>query len=316
MPIIRNHTALCFDMSRMTALDDGSWLPMIPAGIFSGRDGRTWNNSDPDGVVAAFGMKLPFDIEHATETREGRTDAVGWLLELQNRAGEIWARVEWNAEGSELIDGKKFGFYSPAFEYDPVDSRVTAMASAGLTNKPNLFVPALNHEENIMPLPAELIQALGLPADAEIAQAIIAINTLKSDHQTALNRANAGPDLNKFVPKETHELALNRAQASEAKLAEYQERELSALVDDAIKAGKVAPANREMYLGLCRSDTGRQQFAAFVAAAPVIASSDPAKASKADKPQLEEHELAMCRKLGIKHEEYLAARQSMNKQGE
>ena len=40
--------------------------------------------------------------------------------------------------------------------------------------------------------------------------------TLKADHQLAMNRAAAGPDLTKFVPKETYELALNRATTAEA----------------------------------------------------------------------------------------------------
>lgn len=311
----RNYTALCFDLTSQVALDDGLWLPMIPSGVFSGRDGRTWNNNQPDIVVSTLDQKIPFDIEHATETRIGDTDAVGWILALQNRAGEIWARVEWNAKGREKIDEKKFAFYSPAFEYDQTGS-ITALVSAGLTNKPNLRVPALNREEISMPLPVLLTQALGLSADADEAQALTAINTLKSEHQVALNRANAGPDLTKFVPQETYQLAMNRATASETKLAEYQERESSSLVDDAIKAGKVAPANREMYLGLCRTEAGRQQFTSFVSTAPVIASSDPAQQGKQDKPQLAEHELAMCRKLGIKQDEYLAARKNMNTQGE
>lgn len=315
----KTYLALCFDLSRQEVHDEKVWLPLIPAGQFSGNDGRTWTNSNPDGVIASFSRKRPFDIEHATHLKGPKGEkapAVGWILALQNMAGEIWGMVEWNSEGRESLEKKEYAFYSPAFTFDGAGN-VLGIVSAGLTNEPNLEqLPALNREETTMPLPVLLTQALGLAADADEAQALTAITTLKSEHQLALNRANAGPDLTKFVPKETHDMALNRAQTSEAKLAEYQERELSALVDDAIKAGKVAPANREMYLGLCRSDAGRQQFAAFIESAPVIASSEPAKGGKTDKPQLEEHELAMCRKLGIKHEEYLAARQAKNKQGE
>ncbi|MEN3760255.1 phage protease [Aeromonas veronii] len=300
----RTHIAICFDMSRMVASDQSNWLPMIPAGIFSGRDGRSWNNADPDGVVSAFSMKLPFDVEHATETREGKTEAVGWIVELQNREGEIWARVEWNAEGSELIEGKKYGFYSPAFDYSPVDGRVVAMSSAGLTNKPNLYVPALNHQEDhTVKLPLVLTQLLGLAEDATAEQAVTAINAMQAQQQIALN---AQQDPTKFVPAATHQLALNRSQELEAKLAEIEKSKVDALVDAAIAEGKVAPADKAMYVGLCSTEAGREQFTAWCGRAPVIADASKVNTKPpAAVDGLTENQLAMCRKMKIAPEQYL-----------
>lgn len=40
------------------------------------------------------------------------------------------------------------------------------------------------------------------------------------------------------------------------------------MVDDA--AGKIAPANKEMFLGMCRAEGEVEQFKKFVEAAPVI----------------------------------------------
>ena len=305
----RTHIAICFDMSRMVAEDQSNWLPMIPTGIFTGRDGRSWNNSDPDGVVAAFTMKLPFDVEHATETREGNTEAVGWIVELQNRTGEIWGRVEWNAEGSELIEGKKYGFYSP------VDGRVVAMSSAGLTNKPNLYVPALNNQEDhTVKLPLILTQLLGLAEDATAEQAVTAINAMQAQNQIALN---AQQDPTKFVPAATHQLALNRTQELEGKLAEIEQSKVDALVDAAITEGKVAPADKAMYLGLCSTEAGRQQFTAWCSRAPVIADASVVNTTTLKPGALSTDELALCHKMGQKPEEYLAAKQAMKaKQGE
>lgn len=311
----RTHIAICFDMSRMVAEDQSNWLPMIPTGIFTGRDGRSWNNSDPDGVVAAFTMKLPFDVEHATETREGNTEAVGWIVELQNRIGEIWGRVEWNAEGSELIEGKKFGFYSPAFDYSPVDGRVVAMSSAGLTNKPNLYVPALNNQEDFtVKLPLILTQLLGLAEDATAEQAVTAINAMQAQNQIALN---AQQDPTKFVPAATHQLALNRTQELEGKLAEIEQSKVDALVDAAITEGKVAPADKAMYVGLCSTEAGRQQFTAWCSRAPVIADASKVNTTTEQVGALSTDELALCRKMGQKPEEFLAAKQAMKaKRGE
>jgi len=312
----RIHKAICFDMSRMVAEEQGVWLPLIPAGQFSGRDGRSWNNSNPDGVVAQFDMKLPFDVEHATETREGNTEAVGWIVELQNRTGEIWGRVEWNGAGSELLEEKKFGFYSPAFDYFSDSREVFAMLSAGLTNKPNLYVPALNHQEDhTVKLPLVLTQLLGLAEDATAEQAVTAINAMQAQQQIALN---AQQDPTKFVPAATHQLALNRTQELESKLAEIEKSKVDALVDAAIAEGKVAPADKPMYVGLCSTEAGREQFTAWCSRAPVIADSSKVKTTTEQTTgALSADELALCRKMGQKPEEFLAAKQAMKaKQGE
>lgn len=288
----------------------GVWLPMIPAGEFAGNDGRRWVNRDPDAVVAAFTRKLPFDIEHSTHLLGAKgkyAPAIGWIEALENRDGAIWARVVWNSDPQWDIKDKAYAYYSPAFTYDDAGV-VKAMRSAGLTNDPNLDLPALNRtEDTSMPISKELAAALGLTETATDADAVAAVNALNTTHQTALNRAQQ-PDLNKYVPKETYDLALNRATDAEAKLADIHEKDVAALVDDAIDSGKVAPANREMYLGLCRSEQGRAQFAEFMKTAPTIVTNVPTQTPKtpANPPTLDPEELAICRKMGVSKDDYLA----------
>lgn len=316
----KTYLALCFDMTRAEVVEQAVWLPIFPAGQFEGVDGRSWVNDNPDQVVASFTVKRPIDIEHSTHIKGPQGEpapAVGWVLQLQNRSGEIWGMVEWNSEGQEMLEKKEYSFYSPAFKYT-ASGQVVSLASIGLTNEPNMSdLPALNREETQMPLPVELTQALGLGADADTASALTAINTLKADHQLAMNRANAGPDLAKFVPKETYELAMNRATTAEAKVKETEEAKLAALVDEAITAGKIAPANKEMFLGMCRAEGGVEKFQAFVQTAPVIADANAPANKPAQGGALSADELALCRKMGQKPEEFLAAKQAMKaKQGE
>lgn len=306
----KTYLALCFDLSRQQVRDEKVWLPLIPPGVFSGLDGRTWNNSNPDAVVAAFTRKRPFDVEHATHILgpQGKpAPAYGWIEALENIDGEVWGMVEWNEDGERVLAAKNYAFYSPSFTYD-ANGVVRRITSAALTNDPNLDqLPALNREETPMPLPVELTQALGLGADAEIATALTAINTLKADHQLALNRANAGPDLTKFVPKETYELALNRATAAETMVKETGDAKLGALVDDAITAGKIAPANKEMFLGMCRSEGGVDKFNAFVASAPVIADASKVKVKVPQQVgELSKDQLALCRAMDVTPESWLA----------
>ncbi|WP_417880327.1 phage protease [Vibrio sp.] len=314
-------TALCFSLQPTSvaenATEQGVWLPMIPAGTFAGVDSRSWTNNNPEQVIARFTQKRPFDIEHSTHIKAPKGEpapAYGWITKAENRNGEIWGFIEWNDDGAQLIDEKKYAFYSPSFTYDK-SGQVLALVSAALTNDPNLDVPALNQrmENANMPLPKIVLDALGLAEDATPEQAEVAINSLKQEKDVALNRAQT-VDLNKFVPKETYDVALNRASSAEDKLAQIHNQEIESLVDDAIEAGKVAPANKDMYVSLCRSEGGMEQFKSFVATAPaVVESQEKQKPAVATNSKLNDVELAMCRKMGVSEEEYLAAKAETNK---
>ncbi|WP_254591864.1 phage protease [Candidatus Williamhamiltonella defendens] len=54
------------------------WLELIPVGEqITGRDGRSWVNDPPQGMVDAFQANhadLPIDIEHATELKAPKGD--------------------------------------------------------------------------------------------------------------------------------------------------------------------------------------------------------------------------------------------------
>lgn len=307
-------TALCFSMSKamQDESESGMWLPMIPAGLFAGVDGRMWNNSDPDAVVASFQKKRPFDVEHSTQLKGPKGEpapAVGWILKLESRDGEIWGYTEWNEDGDEYVNGKKYAFYSPAFDHLK-DGTVTALASSALTNDPNLNVPSLNHKEaNDMTLSKAIREALILGEEATEQDAVTAICSLQSDKETALNSV-----MKDYVPKETHQIALNRAAKAEGELTEIRSKEIDDLVQGAIDEGKVAPANKDMYVSLCRTEGGVEQFKSFLGTAPAIATNSRVNTPKDEhgKPKLEEHEVALCRKMGVTEEEFIAAKQTMN----
>lgn len=306
--------ALCFQLPDLTdnALPD--WLPMIPAGTFTGRDGRSWVNNNPDAIIRASLAypKLPFDIEHATELKGPKGEeapAYGWIDEYRVSDGVVEAHVTWTDDGAAQLRARKYLYYSPAFRFT-ADGQVTRLSSAALTNKPNLDLPALNSEENAMTVPVQIVTVLGLAATATADDAVKAIQQLKTSEQVALNRAE-NPDLSKFIPVETHNLALNRAKDAEQKLADIATREAEALVDAAIKSGKVAPANRDMYLATCRTEDGCKQFADFVKGAPVIVNTDPEKKKdpgQGDTVTLSEEDLAMCRAMGIKEADFISVR--------
>ncbi|WP_250638218.1 phage protease [Vibrio mimicus] len=87
------------------------------------------------------------------------------------------------------------------------------------------------------------------------------------------------------------------------------------MVEDAIKAGKVAPANKEMFLGMCRAEGGIEQFKKFVETAPAIATNSKVTTTQTSvqADELDPEEIALCRKMGVTQEEYLKSKQSLAK---
>lgn len=304
------------------------WVQLTPQGPhLPGRDGRTWSLPDPDAVVLAYadravaGMEAPVDFEHATHIKGDkgeRADAIGWVKELANRDGALWGRIDWTEAGRAAIASRGYRYLSPGFYFTGPQRVVSRLVSVGLTNLPNFDLPALNRESPEMendPMDPAVLQALGLNPTATAAEAVLAINSLKSAEQLAMNRA-ATPDPEKFVPKADHQLALNRISEFEAADKARAEKEAEGAVDAAITAGKIAPASRDYHLATCRAEGGLERFRAFVEAQPVIAAPSGLDKKNPDAlpGKLSAEELAVCRQLGIPPEEFAAARAAEGKE--
>ena len=156
----------------------------------------------------------------------------------------------------------------------------------------------------------DALEALGLEEGASNGDVLTAINKLKSDEQTARNRAET-PDTSKFVPKADYDLAMNRIRTFEGDAEKRAEAEITAAVDAAVEAGKIAPSSRDYHTAACRSEGGLANFQAMVEASPVIAAKtdlddkDPAqKGSTA----LSSEEIATCRALGMTEAEFAKAK--------
>lgn len=304
------------------------WVQLTPQGPrLPSRDGREWQLPDPDLVVRAYaeslsaGVEAPVDFEHATHVKGEigeRADAVGWVKELANRDGALWGRIDWTETGRAAVASRGYRYLSPGFFFSPATRAVARLASVGLTNLPNFALPALNREhpepEND-PMDPAVLEALGLTPTATAAEAVLAINTLKSAEQLALNRA-ATPDPEKFVPKADHQLALNRITEFESAEKTRAEEAAVAAVDAAVAEGKIAPASREYHLATCRAEGGLERFRAFAAAQPVIAppSGLDKKAPGTPPGKLNAEELAVCRQLGMTPEDFTAARAAEGKE--
>ena len=237
--------------------------------------------------------------------------ARGFFEEYEIRDGAVYGRVALNQHGKDRITAREYIYYSPALLHDP-EGVILGISSVGLTNKHNLDLPALNRQTSKEPtMDPTIAQALGLADNATAQDAVTAIQKLSGDLQTSLNRE---ADPTKFVPVETHQLALNRAQTAETTLAELKTaettREAETLVDGAIEGGKIAPANRDHYLALCRQEGGMATVKTLLETAPkVLTEQSPAGDPNANTP-LTEAELSVCRQLGQDPEAFLKSKKA------
>ena len=287
---------------------------LLPSGEVVGRDGRRWLNSEPDAVVRAFaelGRDMPIDIEHAGEIKAPKGEpapAVGWITALENEGGAVFGRVQWLPQGADLVGGRQYRYLSPVILYRPADGVITGLAGAGLTNRPNLRLGALNHHtegEQHMETnsyQSALNAALGLPETCGHDKALNAVSELKARLDGALADLS---DLKKFVPRADYDQALERAANAEKTLADERsarlEGEIEAEIAEALKAGRITPATADYHRAACRQEGGLDRFREFVKAAPVIA---PDSGLDGRKPEdgakaLNAEERQVCALMGI-----------------
>ncbi len=288
------------------ALPEGlsEWIQLLPAGEIVTRDGRgPYKNTNPQAIVEeflAYGMPIAIDYEHQSldaEEKTSPTPAAGWIHELEIRGGEIWARVEWNERAAEMIAAKEYRYISPVFQYDPKTGVVGLIVSAGLTNRPNLYLQAVARQGgNMNELIERLCYMLNLPVtntpeeivthlqrlidlvqgNASAAQAIAQALSLPDGTElpaiaTAVaSRLAADPDPARFVPRAEHDRVASTLQ----QLQEQGKKDDAARkVSEAIVSRKVSPAMKSWATDYATRDP--EGFAAYVAAAPAIVAEGP-----------------------------------------
>ena len=299
-------------LNSIDLVNNQGWYLLLPAGHVVGRDGRNWINQNPQVVVQAFttnSADLPVDIEHSTELKAPQGEpspAVGWIKQLRvSGTGGVEALIEWTDAGKQLVDSKAYRYMSPVFVFNASSKEVVRLTSVGLTNQPNLYLPALNHnqkyQEDDMSI-AAIALALGLSADASEKEVLAATHK-------AMNAVNT-PPLDKFVPntdyKAMEQRALNAEQKLQAINTAQKDAEITSAVEAAIVAGKIAPASKDYHIAACRVEGGLDRFNAFVTSAPSITitainSQQPTQGSAI---ALSDVEKAICQQMGISEADF------------
>lgn len=304
--------------------DVPEWINASPAdAVIVGRDGRKFDNSHPQRVLDWFKSHrgdIVVDINHSTEIRAPRGEespAAGFVKEMALRNNEVWARVEWNTRGDEIIRRRDYRFVSPTYLVDK-SGKIAGIRSIALTNTPNLYLPALNSQgsEEAKDMDLEKLAKI-LATDPTEISVTAALNALvaKRDELTAqLNAAQSEiPSIDKFMPRADYDAMAARATAAEAQLAEMKkaahDAEVNSVLDEAKRAGKIVPATVEHYRAMCQSEAGLGAFREFLKVTPALGSDTSLDTRTIPQPnaQLTQEVLAVCQLTGVSAEDYLAA---------
>ena len=251
------------------------WVHLVPAGTFTGVDGRGPYRVKDLAALAAASMKpgrLVVDENHATDLAAPRghsAPARGWIVEMQARADGLWGRVEWTAAGRALLADRAYRGISPAMAVDKRDkTTVRAVLRASLVNDPNLPLTTLpNRKQEPAVDRVKLRASLGLAEDADeaaILAAAEAARTAISTHAAQLKQiADAAkadkPEVAAIVTvlqargqddgaELRKELVALQAKLTTLETAQKTER-ATAVVDKAIRDGKPIPKTlRDHYI--------------------------------------------------------------------
>ena len=309
---------------------DENWCEVVSIdelGKAIGRDGREWT-ADLKRIEARFradGLELPIDLEHASHIKAPKGDAApayGWASDVRVEGNKLLAKIQWNSEGGDLVKSKKYRYLSPGFT--EAGNEIVALVSLALTNVPNFSQPALNRSES--PMNKKILEKLGLKEDAtdvEIEAAIEALTQAKQSPPKVNEEEGGGPNANpKDVPPSDstalnanqtpisvgqYQAVVDRCNMQEVALNRFRNQETEAMVDSAIKSGKILPAIRNEQITLCNA-LGVKGYQAYLEKLPTIVNGEKNQQNPQGLPgSLNQTEIQVCRLLGTDPEKYKQA---------
>jgi phage I-like protein len=120
----------------------------------------------------------------------------------------------------------------------------------------------------------ELCAMLGLSEAVTDVEMLAAVKALNAARQTDTSRV----DLEAYAPRADLCAMETRALAAEKQIADLNadilKKEAEAVVDGAIKAGKITPANREEYLAFCSTNEGLEKMKNIFSRTPPVISAE------------------------------------------
>lgn len=240
---------------------------------------------------------LPVDVDHSPE-KKGETEAAGWITALHKQGNELWATVEWNTLGRELVGDRRYAYISPSYQHNYADEtgkrHGTALVGVALTNRPFLSMAtvslskdwtfaqevddinetgkdAASDSPEDMPDFKNIATKMGLSADADEATILAKAEELLARPTEAqnVNLSELAKAEGKVLVDGTQLSALVAdAAAGKAAADELRSQKFETAFDKALSQGRMTPAQKEMMKDLY--DLDADKTLAAMAAAPQV----------------------------------------------
>ncbi len=186
-----------------------------------GLDGRNFN-VDGESLFERLnvnGLELPLTVDHGWSSKYG-ADSSAWFKDFELREDGIYATMELNELGKELIESKKYKYLSPEYLIYPNSFDVEELIGMGLVNQPNLLNESLNHQQN-------------------------------NQHKEPNDMAMTDEEKAKQEALEAENKQLKEQQQTLAQeVNEMKKNQLAQKVDNAIAKGELLPAKKDFALTL------------------------------------------------------------------
>lgn len=290
---------------------------LFPAGAVETTKGIFLFDAQAQASVMAkatdWGNDYPVDYDHAMGSifatdpaQSGK--AAGWFKPVVKN-GELWAtEVSWTPAAAKMLTDREYRYCSPRFHIEDDGGRISELVNVALTNLPatKRMDPLMASRAGEPGNPKEskmktLLVALALAADATEAEALSAVQTLKTFADQVLSLVGA-----KTMAEVHGVLAAwkgNEAKVAtlSAEVAAFKAREADAevelLIADGKKVGKITPSSEPEVRKLAK-DHGAAALKMFLSAALAAPKEikEPAEAAGAG---LSPTELAIAQKRGL-----------------
>jgi len=236
------------------------------------------------------------------------------------RNGELWAsNVQWTDKAAGMLKAREARYVSPAFNYED-DGAITELVNVALTNIPatkkqtppdglaraGAARPSQEGEEHEEQAPVRHLRRLGLSADSDDASVIARLNALAGPRPRRRRPGEGAKEtegkLNAITGKQSFGESLGVVQSWKdsagtvvslsQKITELEQKgretEVLALVDAGVKDGKIAPAQKEMWLERGKKDP--EFLKGFLSTASKVVPARRARPRRRTQPRAPRHD--------------------------
>lgn len=317
--------ALVIALQNRQDYPEGCNAHIFPDGKFRADDGRPARDTEGkvqdwrmDAEIAAgliadlekSGKPILYDYEH--NSLFGDSEAAGWITKLVYVAKRgMFARVEWVDDAAEAIAGKKWRYSSPCFWYDDTGA-IIKIHSVALTNNPalgDLGAVALARQAALSASPVGALAQLFLTAAGRVPgvssgddmtpEQIAALTAERDNYKTQLAALTAERD------KANTELVALRKKIDDG-VAAADEEKRTALLTAGNADGRIPPALSDW--AKKQSLDGLTEYLEAQKPLAMLAKQVDGKVVSGGADGLTPDELAMCERMNVKPDEYLAAK--------